>query len=245
VINITIERKHLYVLAVIVTLAAMLVPVGAWASHRFNDVADSNPFHDDISWLANAEVTVGCGDGSSFCPEDAVTREQVAAFMRRLAVNQVVDAGRLDGIDSTGLLPGGTPPAGTTVRGGYWVSGDLGDSAQHAINWGFEMNEYPSTHFLPKGSSPTSDCPGTPDDPKAAAGHLCVYEFTATEDDYSFAGIIAGGRLGQGAADRFGAVLSIISNDGDGRWSSRGTWAASADEFVLTPPPGPVVGSGG
>jgi len=127
VINITIERKHLYLLAVIVTVAALLVPAGAWASHRFNDVPDSNTFHDDISWLADAGVTLGCGDGTSFCPKQAVTREQMAAFMRRLAENRVVDAGTLEGFEAADFLgSGGTRVlAGTVSEDGSVATGDI------------------------------------------------------------------------------------------------------------------------
>lgn len=55
---------------------------------------DSNIFHDDIAWLADAEVTKGCNPPANdeFCPGDNVRRETMAAFMHRLAVNQVVDA---------------------------------------------------------------------------------------------------------------------------------------------------------
>ncbi len=95
-INLTVERKHVYLLATIVVLAAMLIPVNAWASNRFNDVPTSNTFHNDIAWLADAAVTLGCGSGS-YCPNDFVTREQMAAFMRRLADNQVVDAKEVNG----------------------------------------------------------------------------------------------------------------------------------------------------
>lgn len=61
--------------------------------------ARSNIFHDDIAWLADADVTRGCNPpaNTEFCPSDEVTREQMAAFMRRLAENRV-DAGRLQGL---------------------------------------------------------------------------------------------------------------------------------------------------
>ena len=84
--------------------ALVATPVAVYASHQFSDVQDSNPFHDDISWLADAGVTLGCGP-NVFCPKDNVTREQMAAFMRRLADNQVVDAGELGGFEADQLAP--------------------------------------------------------------------------------------------------------------------------------------------
>jgi hypothetical protein len=94
VISITIERKHAFLIAAFVVIAALLVPAGAWASHQFTDVPDSNIFHDDIAWLADAGVTLGCNPPTNdrFCPGDNVTRQQMAAFMHRLSDNQVVDA---------------------------------------------------------------------------------------------------------------------------------------------------------
>ena len=90
--------------AFLVVLGLVLgIPLGAWASHQFTDVPDSNVFHADISWLADAGVTKGCNPPANdrFCPSDPVTREQMAAFMHRLAINQVVDADTVDGMDAS------------------------------------------------------------------------------------------------------------------------------------------------
>jgi hypothetical protein len=51
------------------------------------DVPDTNIFHGDITWLADNDITRGCNPPTNtlFCPKDNVTREQMAAFMRRNA----------------------------------------------------------------------------------------------------------------------------------------------------------------
>jgi hypothetical protein len=111
--------------------ALVAVPIAVYASHSFSDVPDSNTFHEDIAWLKDSGVTLGCNPPANtlFCPKDNVTREQMAAFMRRLAENQVVDAAtavqadsattansattasqaddsdQLDGFDAQGLAP--------------------------------------------------------------------------------------------------------------------------------------------
>lgn len=86
------KRRHLTVLGVLIG-ALLAIPVALLASHRFSDVPTSSAFHDDISWLADAGVTLGCdASGTLFCPDEFVTRQQMAAFMRRLAENQVVIA---------------------------------------------------------------------------------------------------------------------------------------------------------
>jgi hypothetical protein len=58
-------------------------------------------------------VTKACGDGTTFCPSDNVTSQQMAAFMHRLAVNQVVDAATVQGLEPAELAqPGTQGPAG-------------------------------------------------------------------------------------------------------------------------------------
>lgn len=86
--------------------ALVATPIAVYASHSFTDVPDSNTFHADIEWLADAGVTKGCNPptNSKYCPKDNVTREQMAAFMRRLAMNRVVDADKVDGRDASAFL---------------------------------------------------------------------------------------------------------------------------------------------
>lgn len=74
------RRKTTLLAGVIAVVLA--IPAVVFASHQFTDVPDSNIFHDDIVWMADNGITRGCG-GDEFCPEDEVTREQMAAFMRR------------------------------------------------------------------------------------------------------------------------------------------------------------------
>jgi|FLYL01.1.fsa_nt_gi hypothetical protein len=93
--------------ALIALVTALVVaPVTAIASHSFTDVPDTNTFHADIEWLKDAGVTKGCNPPSNtqFCPDDPVTRGQMAAFMHRLADNQVVDADKVDGKDASDFL---------------------------------------------------------------------------------------------------------------------------------------------
>ena len=53
-------------------------------SSRFDDVAGS-PFVDDIEWLAEAGISMGCNPpaNTAFCPDDQITRGQMAAFLVR------------------------------------------------------------------------------------------------------------------------------------------------------------------
>ncbi|HSM45238.1 MAG TPA: S-layer homology domain-containing protein [Acidimicrobiia bacterium] len=67
--------------------AVIAAPIAVYASHSFGDVPSSDTFHSDIAWLASNEVTRGCNPpaNSRFCPDDDVTRGQMAAFMKRFA----------------------------------------------------------------------------------------------------------------------------------------------------------------
>jgi len=96
------RRKVFYLAAVLL----LLMPVAANAAGGFSDVEDDSVFLDDIEWLADAGVTLGCNPPTNdlFCPKSVVTREQMAAFMHRLATNRVVDAGTVDGVDSAELM---------------------------------------------------------------------------------------------------------------------------------------------
>ncbi len=93
------RSRFLRAAVVLILLGVVLVPVAVGASHQFKDVPDSNIFHDDIAWLADQAITIGCNPPANdmFCPADNVTREQMAAFMKRLATGRAVDAGTLEG----------------------------------------------------------------------------------------------------------------------------------------------------
>ncbi|HJR93713.1 MAG TPA: S-layer homology domain-containing protein [Acidimicrobiia bacterium] len=98
-------RSRRLVGGIALTVLAM-IPLGVMASHTFGDVPDSNVFHEDIDWLADSGVTKGCNppENTLFCPSDNVTREQMAAFLHRLAANGVVDAGSLNGMTADEII---------------------------------------------------------------------------------------------------------------------------------------------
>ena len=50
----------------------------------FADVPGSDPFCNDVEWIRNRSVTVGC-ETDRYCPNAAVDRGSMALFMRRLA----------------------------------------------------------------------------------------------------------------------------------------------------------------
>lgn len=72
-------------LLVIGTALALVVPAGAVfaVTQTFSDVPPSHPFFKDVEAIAAVGVTTGCG-GGKYCPDDEVTRGQMAAFLNRL-----------------------------------------------------------------------------------------------------------------------------------------------------------------
>lgn len=98
------KRRGWLRLAFVAALAALIAaPTAVWASHQFTDVPTDSVFHEDIDAIADAGVTRGCNppENTEFCPEDNVTREQMAAFMNRLGAldggDPVVDARTVQG----------------------------------------------------------------------------------------------------------------------------------------------------
>jgi len=49
----------------------------------FGDVPESHPFSRFIEALAASGITGGCGDGSNYCPNAALTRGQMAVFLAK------------------------------------------------------------------------------------------------------------------------------------------------------------------
>lgn len=80
----TLRRPRIRRSVVVAFVVGLLVaaPVATLAMHRFADVPDDHPFHNNISAIANAGITTGCG-GGNYCPDVAVDRGQMAAFMQR------------------------------------------------------------------------------------------------------------------------------------------------------------------
>ncbi|MGF1664762.1 MAG: fibronectin type III domain-containing protein [Acidimicrobiia bacterium] len=66
-------------------ISAYSAPATVTTGTRFTDVEGSHLFSADIEWLASTGITRGCNPPANdrFCPEDPVTRGQMAAFLNR------------------------------------------------------------------------------------------------------------------------------------------------------------------
>jgi hypothetical protein len=91
---------------------------------EFSDTGDS-VFYEEIDWIAAAGITRGCDPLSNdlFCPEDPVTRGQMAAFLNRALdlppasgsgftdIGSSVFVGDIEAIAAAGITRGCNPPA--------------------------------------------------------------------------------------------------------------------------------------
>ncbi|MGA9595473.1 MAG: S-layer homology domain-containing protein, partial [Acidimicrobiia bacterium] len=93
------------VLAVVGALGVLLPGSPARAAISFDDVAASNQFAKAIAWLASEGITKGCNpaEGNTrFCPDEYVTRGQMAAFLVRAFGYS--DVGSVDFVDDDGSV---------------------------------------------------------------------------------------------------------------------------------------------
>lgn len=71
--------------AALVSLLALIPTVAVAAPCAgFTDVDDSSSFCTSVAWMKNRGITLGCTSATLYCPNDYVTRLQMAAFLYRL-----------------------------------------------------------------------------------------------------------------------------------------------------------------
>ena len=125
----------------------------------------------------------------------------------------------------------GTLPSGVTLRGTFALRQELpaaGREGQTQIAFGFSLAAAPTPHYIAFGTAPPAECPGTPTDPKANPGHLCIYEGAAPINSTNrgeFDPSSPGGT--ENVATTYGAgVFMDATAAGDTR--IRGSWAVTA-----------------
>lgn len=134
-------------LAIGLAVLAMLVPGVALASHQFSDVLNSNTYHAHIDWLSDNGITGGCG-GGKYCPDSAVTRGQMAAFMHRLSnefelVSNTVDPGSSNVFSSSAVCPGdkrAIAGGGSTDTIDLFVTDSYPSDGEWTVRWETDNN---------------------------------------------------------------------------------------------------------
>jgi hypothetical protein len=106
----------------VIVVILLVIPGVVAAATAFRDVPADSIFANDIAWLADNGITRGCNPplNDRFCPKEAVTREQLAAFLHRLADAGVVDAATVGGLTAAELQGAEGPegPAGPQGKQG-------------------------------------------------------------------------------------------------------------------------------
>lgn len=120
------SSRRLFVLAVTMSVLAT-VAVPAAAVGVFED-DDGNVHEADIEFIASIGITFGCNppDNDQYCPDDLVTRAQMASFLARTfgvsasSENHFTDddgnvhEGNINAIADAGITVGCNPPANTS-----------------------------------------------------------------------------------------------------------------------------------
>jgi hypothetical protein len=78
------RRGRLAPLAIVAVLVA-LIPGMAIAANPFRDLVPGSVHNTNIDLIYNAGITTGCVPNQSYCPNDLVTRQEMASFLARTA----------------------------------------------------------------------------------------------------------------------------------------------------------------
>jgi hypothetical protein len=124
-----------------------------------------------------------------------------------------------------------TMPSGKAAQGTFALdhrSSAEGETADAAASFPFPLAAIPTPHVVAAGAAAPPECPGTAADPRAAAGHLCIYEAQA-------AGTIEGRTtydpsktFAAGTASTVGFALRYTLGLAQPTAHVHGTWAVTA-----------------
>jgi hypothetical protein len=101
--------KRRLTITLVTLLLVALVPAAVMAAGGTFTDDDDSIFESNIEWLASADVTKGCNPAegnTKFCPNDNVTRGQMAAFMQRFAQYLGAEDGTPAQADNAATLDG-------------------------------------------------------------------------------------------------------------------------------------------
>jgi hypothetical protein len=167
--------------------------------------------------LTGEDVRGGALTGAQMAPDSLGTREVQNLLSSDFAPGQLPDP-----------VPVTLPP-GKTLKGMFTasVTGSEDDNgiSRSPISFPIPLAAAPAGEaYHVVGAAPTTECPGTPADPEAAPGMLCVYEagLTGRVTLRGFFEPVTGENF---RSSRFGAIAFVNGYAGSG---IRGTWAVTA-----------------
>lgn len=137
-ITLRIKARWLRLSALVLATALVTAPTAVWATHLFDDVSDGNVHAPGISYVADKGITLGC-DENSYCPDEPLTRAQMATFLYRASGND----------------PNTPPSVNAATLGGkkasdFALKGEVGDGDGGDAD---TLDGLDSTDFVQKGEA--------------------------------------------------------------------------------------------
>lgn len=124
-----------------------------------------------------------------------------------------------------------TLPSGRTARGTFLATGTptgADEPLDTVISFAFAAGTAPTPHVVAAGTAGPAECPGSAADPKAVAGHLCIYEAAALGTIGGRTTYDPAAPFAAGTAGRYGVALRYTVSPGDLSPHIHGTWAVTA-----------------
>jgi len=185
------EKRLLMRAAVLAAVIGLVIGGGvAYANHRFPDVPNNSFAHDAASVIADRGITFGCG-GGDYCPDDFVTREEMAAFLERsmrvLTPKIIMITGTFDKTNKTGrckIVPWNRPYESQALVIGslsMWSNAALSSvdgRVQYRVNGGNWVNMRGDATITDSTSSSSFEYSAAPLNGGIAMGPGLNYEFS-------------------------------------------------------------------
>lgn len=81
------RQRHFAIAAAVGSVAVLLPGLAIAQVGGFGDVSPGYTHAPGIEYVADSDITAGCGDGSDYCPNTPVNRGQMATFLFRSSGN--------------------------------------------------------------------------------------------------------------------------------------------------------------
>lgn len=183
-------RRLLTLLLSTVAISSLAAAGAVAASSLFVDVDPGATHEEGISWLTQTGVTGGCA-ADAYCPDDPVTRAQMATFLWRLSgnadgVDPMVDAERLGGLTLAEVLAASGDPSGdgeidADLLGGLTLAEVL-DAAEEAAQDAVEDSLEPPLWAVVEADGTSTDLARGSGATDASGGVGTEGRFTVTFD---------------------------------------------------------------
>jgi hypothetical protein len=119
----------------------------------------------------------------------------------------------------------GTLPSGVTLRGFFSIHSPsgAGEEATASISFGLQLPAAPTVHYIKSASPTPAGCSGTPSNPGAAAGNLCIFEIGSFNGEgFEFNPL----DRTRNQATTFGGAVGVVSA-AKGEFLTEGSWAVT------------------